>query len=70
MSAKLLQLCPAFCDPMDYNPPSSSVHGISQARILESVWGTYIEKTIPEKDACSPMFIVALFYSSKDMGVA
>ena len=23
-----------FCDPMDYSPPGSSVHGISQARIL------------------------------------
>ena len=26
-----------FCDPMDCGPPSSSVHGISQARILEWV---------------------------------
>ena len=25
------------CDPMDWNPPGSSVHGISQARILEWV---------------------------------
>ena len=24
-----------LCDPMDYNPPGSSVQGISQARILE-----------------------------------
>ena len=26
-----------LCDPMDYSPPGSSVHGISQARILEWV---------------------------------
>ena len=26
-----------FCDPMDYSLPDSSVHGISQARILELV---------------------------------
>ena len=26
-----------LCDPMDYNPPGSSVHGILQARILEWV---------------------------------
>ena len=26
-----------FCDPMGYSPPGSSVHGISQARILEWV---------------------------------
>ena len=31
----IIQSCPALCDPMDCNPPSSSVHGISQARILE-----------------------------------
>ena len=28
---------PAFCSPMVCSPPSSSVHGISQARILECV---------------------------------
>ena len=26
-----------FCDPMDHSPPGSSVHGISQARMLEWV---------------------------------
>ena len=26
-----------LCDPMDYSPPGSSVHGISQARILDWV---------------------------------
>ena len=31
------QLCPTLCDPMDCSPPDSSVHGISQARILEWV---------------------------------
>ena len=32
------QSCPTLCDPMDCSPPSgSSVHGISQARILEWV---------------------------------
>ena len=29
------QLCPIHCDPMDCSPPGSSVHGISQVRILE-----------------------------------
>ena len=31
------QSYPALCDPMDCSPPGSSVHGISQARILEWV---------------------------------
>ena len=35
--AKSLQLCPALCDPVDCSPPGSSVHGILQARIMESV---------------------------------
>ena len=30
-----VQLCPTLCDPMDCGPPGLSVHGISQARILE-----------------------------------
>ena len=34
---KSLQSCPALCDPMDYSPPGSSVHGILQERILEWV---------------------------------
>ena len=29
------KLCPTLCDPMDCNPPGSSVHGISQITILE-----------------------------------
>jgi len=33
--AKSLQLCPTLCNPMDYSPPGSSVHGILQVRILE-----------------------------------
>ena len=35
--AQLLSLVWLFCDPIDYNPPGSSVHGILQARILEWV---------------------------------
>ena len=30
-------LCLTLCDPMDCSPPDSSVHGISQAKILEWV---------------------------------
>ena len=31
------QSCVTLCSPMDCSPPGSSVHGILQARILESV---------------------------------
>ena len=33
----VVQSCPTFCDSMDGIPPGSSVHRISQARILEWV---------------------------------
>ena len=33
------QSCPTLCNPVDRSPPGSSVHGISQARILE--WVAY-----------------------------
>ena len=31
------QSCLTLCDPMDFSPPGSYVHGILQARILEWV---------------------------------
>ena len=34
---KVAQSCPTFCNPMDYNPPGSSVHEILQEIILEWV---------------------------------
>ena len=36
-AAKLLQLCPTLCDPIDGSPPGSPVPGILQARTLEWV---------------------------------
>ena len=37
LNVKSLQLYLILCDPMDYSLPGSSVHGISQAKILEWV---------------------------------
>ena len=42
--AKLLQSCLTLCDPMDCNSPSSSVHGILQARILE--WAAMLSSRV------------------------
>ena len=36
-AAKLRQLCPTLCDPIDGSPPGSTVPGILQARTLEWV---------------------------------
>ena len=37
MLCLVAQLYPTLCDPMDYSPPGSSVHGVLQAKILEWV---------------------------------
>ena len=34
---EIAQSCPSLQDPMDYSPPGSSVHGISQTRVLDRV---------------------------------
>ena len=44
--------CPALCNPMDCSPPGSSVHGISQTRILECVAISFSE------DLCDPGIIM------------
>ena len=36
-AAKSLQLCPTLCDPIDGNPPGSTVPGSLQTRALEWV---------------------------------
>ena len=49
MKVKVLvaQSCLTLCDPMDYSPPGSSVHGILQARVLEWVAISFSRKIFP-----------------------
>ena len=42
--------CPILCGPMNYCPPGSSVHGISQARILEWVAISYSRRSFWPRD--------------------
>ena len=59
------KLCLTLHDPMDCSPPSSSVHGIFQARILEQVVISYrressdpgIEPMSPESPALAGRFL-------------
>jgi len=44
------QSCLTLCDPMDYSPPVSSVHGIFQARILEWVAISYSRGSSQHRD--------------------
>ena len=50
MHAKSLQSCPTLCDPMDCSLLASSVHGISQARILEWVAVSYSRHSSQPRD--------------------
>ena len=46
--SEVAQSCPALRDPMDFNLPGSSVHGIFQARALEwdAVAFSSVDKTL------------------------
>ena len=53
IESKVTQSCLTLCGPMDCSLPGSSIHGISQARVLEWVaiafsenTGTYLTKAI------------------------
>ena len=45
--SEVAQLCPTLSDPMDCSLPGSSVHGISQARVLK--WGAIAFSDIVDK---------------------
>ena len=45
--AELLQSCLTLCGPMDCSPPVFSIHGISQARILEWVAISFLQGIFP-----------------------
>ena len=48
------QSCPTFCNPMDCSPPSSSVLGILQARVLEWVAIPFSKDLYPGTERRSP----------------
>ena len=56
------QLCPTFCDPTDYSPPGSSVHGILQARILEWVAMPFSRGSIQPRDGTQVSRIAGRFF--------
>ena len=49
-AVELLLCVRLLCDPMDCSPPGSSVHGISQARILEWVAISFSRGSSPPRD--------------------
>ena len=52
-------LSPTLCDPMDYSPPTSSVHVIFQARILEWVaFSSSKGSSQPSNRTCVPCLLL------------
>ena len=48
--SEVAQLCLTLCDPVNYSPPGSSVHGILQARILEWVAISFSRRSSRPRD--------------------
>ena len=57
------QQCPNLCDPMDYSLPSSSVHGILQAKILEWVAIPFSRESSQPADQTQVFCIAGRFFT-------
>ena len=68
----LTKSCPTLCNPTDCSPPGSSVHGISQARILERVaisqsTGSWIEPMPPMSPAFGRLILYQLSHKGNPL---
>ena len=72
MKVKMLvaQLRLTLCDPMDYSPPGSSVHGILQASTLEQVANSFSRASFQPRDqtriSCIP-YIAGGFFTAEPL---
>ena len=57
------QSSPTLCNPMDYSPPGSSVHGILQTRILEWVAVPFSRGFSRPRDRTQVSCIAGRFFS-------
>ena len=57
-----------LCDPMDYSPSGSSIHGISQARILEWVAKPFSRESSQPRDQTSISCIAGRFSCAEPWG--
>ena len=57
--SEVTQLCQTLCDPMDCSLPSSSIHGIFQARVLEWVAISFSRVSFRPRDQTEVSHIVS-----------
>ena len=63
-----LLFLPLFCDPMNCSSPGSSVHGISQARILECVAISFSKGSSWPRDWTHVSHMVGRFFTTEPLG--
>ena len=61
------RLCPTHCDPVDCNPPGSSVRGILQARILEQLAMPFSRGSSQPRDWTLVSHIAVIFFMVWDL---
>ena len=62
----IAQSCPTLCNPMDCGLPDSSVHGMSQARILEWVVISLLQGIFPTQGS-NPHFLSLLHWQADSL---
>ena len=66
--AQSLQSCPTFCDTMDCSPPGSSLHGISQARIVKWVAMPSCRRSTQARDQTYISCTAGIFFTTDHQG--
>ena len=60
--------CLILCDPMDCSPPVSSVHGVSQARILEQVTDSFCKGSSQSRNQTCTSCLAGGFFTTEPPG--
>ena len=63
------QLCPTICNSMDCTLPGSSVHGILQARVLESVAIPFSQRSSLHRNRTLVSYIADRFFTCEPPGM-
>ena len=68
-ACSVIQLCLTLCDLVDCSPPVSSVHRISQAKILEQVAISFFKESFQPKDQTHISCITSRFFTTEPPGL-
>ena len=67
---EVAQSCLTLCNPLDCSPPGSSVHGISQARMLEWVAISFCRRSSRLRDQTHVSCIAGRFFTTESPGMS